>query len=128
MMKLAQCKIRWLARLMLALVLFAHGIVAASACVMSSPAQAYGMEQHEDEAMPCHEEETPNANACLVHCAQPDQISVDQHSATIAVPASLVTWLTPFPQIQQDRPKIAPEHVALDTGPPIPIRFCSLLN
>lgn len=128
MMKLAQSKIRWLARLTLGLVLFAHGMVAASACVMSSPAQAYSMEQHEDETMPCHEEELPNANACLVHCIQADQISVDQHSATIAVPASLVTWLTPFPQIQPERPKATFEHVALNTGPPIPIRFCSFLN
>lgn len=130
MMKPAQCKIRWLARLTLVLVLFAHGIVAASACVMSSPAQAYSMEQHEheDESMPCHEEELPNTNACLAHCIQADQISADQHNATIAAPASLVTWLTPFPQIQHDHPKTAFEHVALDTGPPIPIRFCSLLN
>lgn len=128
MMKLAQCKIRWLARLMLVLVLFAHGIVAASACVMSSPAQAYSMELHEDEPMPCHEEELPNVNACLSHCVQADQISLDQHSATIAAPASRITWLTPFPQIQPDHPKATYDHVAPDTGPPIPIRFCSLLN
>ncbi len=129
-MKLARRKIKWMARLMLGLVLFAQGVVAASACIApdASPTQAYAIGQDADETLPCHDEETPNANACLVHCDQANQISVDQHNATIAAPVSVVTRLTPFPQMQHDRPAITSEHVVLDTGPPIPIRFCSFLN
>ena len=128
-MKLAQRKIKWLARLMLGVALFAQGIVAASACIVPSagPVQAYAIVQDE-AAAPCHDAEVPNANACLAHCTQTDQISVDQHSVPVAAPANVVTWLAPFPQMQQERPTITSQYVVLDTGPPIPIRFCSFLN
>jgi len=127
-MKLAQRNIKWLARLMLVLVLFAQGIIAANACVAPSPAQAYSMAQQDDEAMPCHEEEIPNANACLSHCTQSDQISVDQHHVPFAAPLSVIAWASSQPQTQHIRPAASFEHLALDTGPPIPIRFCSFLN
>lgn len=129
-MKLAQRKIKWLARLMLGLVLFTQGIVAANACIAptASPMQAYTMALQDDAAMPCHEEETPNANACLEHCTQSDQISVDQHHIPVAAPVSVIAWASSQPQAQQIRPVTSPEHLALDTGPPIPIRFCSFLN
>lgn len=127
-MKLAQRKVKWLARLMLVLVLFAQGIVAANACVASSPAQAYTMEQHDDAAMPCHEEETPNANACLSHCTQSDQVSVDQQHTPIHAPVSVIAWASIQPQAQHIPPVIYSAPLALDTGPPIPIRFCSFLN
>ena len=127
-MKLAQRQIKWLARLMLVLVLFAQGIVAANACVAFSAAQAYSMAMQDDEAMPCHEEEIPNANACLSHCTQSDQISVDQHNVPLAAPVSVLAWASIQPQEQHFRPAMSFEHLALDTGPPIPIRFCSLLN
>ncbi|MBI3901657.1 MAG: hypothetical protein HY306_01715 [Nitrosomonadales bacterium] len=128
-MKLAQRKTRWLTRLMLGLVLFAQGVVAANACVspIASPAQAYVLAQDED-AMPCHEQQAPNANACLTHCTQSDQISVDQHEAPVAVPLGALAWTVPQPQAQSIRPLASFDHLALDTGPPIPIRFCSLLN
>lgn len=128
-MKLTQHKIKWLARLMLGLMLFAQGIVAANACVApnASPVQAYSLSQ-DDGVVPCHETEIPNANACLMHCDQTGQISVDQHNTTVAAPVSVVAWLAPFPQIQHERPAISSEHAVPDTGPPIPIRFCSFLN
>jgi hypothetical protein len=125
-MKLAQRKIKWLARLMLVLVLFAQGMVAASACVASGPTQAYGIAQQDDEAMPCHEEE--NANACLSHCTQSDQISADHHSVPLAAPVNAIAWVSIQPQTQQNHPAISFKYLALDTGPPIPIRFCSFLN
>lgn len=92
-MKLAQRKIKWLARLMLGVVLFAQGMVAANACIApdAGPVQAYVIE-HDDEVTPCHEEETSNANACLNHCTQPDQISMDQHSMPLAAPVSVMAW------------------------------------
>ena len=130
MMKLAQRKFRWLARLMLGLVLFAQGVVAANACVApnASQVQAYTIAHDAGSAIPCHEEKIPNANACLAHCDQADQISVDQHNATFSAPVSVVIRLAPLPQMQHEHPAIATEHVAPNTGPPIPIRFCSLLN
>jgi hypothetical protein len=129
-MKLAQRKIKWLARLMLGLMLFAQGIVGANACVApnAGPVQAYRMAQQDDEAMPCHEVKAHNANACLVHCTQSDQISVDQHHIPVAAPASVIAWASSLPQVQHIRPAIVAEHLVLDTGPPIPIRFCSFLN
>ncbi len=127
-MKLAQRKIKWLSRLMLGLVLFAQGIVAANACVApsASPVQAYSIEQNAG-AMPCHEKETTNANACLGHCTQPDRISVDQHNVPIAAPVSVASWVTIRLQAQSMRPANSPEYLALNTGPPISIRFCSFL-
>jgi hypothetical protein len=115
---------------MLGLVLFAQGIIAANACVASeaNPVQAYSMSQQDDEAMPCHEEESPNANACLVHCTQADQISVDQAHLPIAAPVSVIAWVSSLPHAQPIRQRISIEHLVLDTGPPIPIRFCSFLN
>jgi hypothetical protein len=127
-MKLAQRKIKWLARLMLVLLLFAQGIVAVNACVASSPTQAFSMAEQGDEAMPCHDEEIPNTNACLSHCTQPDQISVDQHHMPLTAPVSVIAWASIQPQAQHIPPVIYSEHLALDTGPPIPIRFCSFLN
>ena len=115
---------------MLVLVLFAQGIVAANACVApnAGPEQAYRMAQQDDDAMPCHMVKTHNANACLVHCTQSDQISVDQHDLPIAAPVSVIAWVSNLPQVEHSRPTIYPEHLVLDTGPPIPIRFCSFLN
>lgn len=128
-MKLAQRKIKWLARLMLGLVLFAQGIVAANACITpdASPVQAYAVE-HDGAAMPCHEEEISNANTCLNHCTQPDQISVDQHSLPLAAPVSVMAWVSILPQQQPIRSSLVTEQVALNTGPPLSIRFCSFLN
>lgn len=128
-MRLAQRKIKWLARLMLGLVLFAQGVVAANACVVpgASPAQAY-VAAADDESMPCHEEEAPNANACLTHCTQSDQISADQHEAPIAAPVSVIAWASNLPPTQIIHVFTSPGHLVLDTGPPIPIRFCSFLN
>lgn len=128
-MKLAQRNIRWLARLMLGLAFCAQGIVAAHACVApgAGPAQAYVV-AHDDAAMPCHEEPAPGANACLTHCTQSDQISVDQHNAALAAPVSVIAWTITPPPEQSVRPSVVFEQLALNTGPPIPIRFCSFLN
>lgn len=129
-MKLAQRKIKWLARLMLGLMLFAQGIVAANACdaLSAGPAQAFSMAQHDDKSMPCHDGVRSNGNACLTHCTQSDQVNVDQHQAPVAAPTSVIAWISSQPQAQQIRQTTSPEHLALDTGPPIPIRFCSFLN
>ncbi len=127
-MKLAQRKIKWLSRLMLGLVLFAQGIVAATACIVpdTSAVQAYVIEQNAG-AIPCHDEKLSNANACLGHCTQPDRISVDQHNVPLAAPVSVISWATIQLQAQSMHLAISSEYLALNTGPPIPIRFCSFL-
>ena len=131
-MKLAQRKIKWLTRLMLVVMLFAQGIVAANACVSpaATPEHAYVMTQQEEGAMPCHQhaEKMPNANACLEHCTQSDQVNVDQHTIPFAAPVSVIAWVSSQPPAQFIRPTRFTEHLVLDTGPPIPIRFCSFLN
>ncbi len=128
-MKLAQAKIRWLARLMLGLVLFAQGIVAANACMTpgAGPAQAFAVVEV-DETGPCHDEEVSNSNACLAHCTQADQVGSDQHLLQLALPASVIGWVSTQPQIKDAGQIALSSLVVLDTGPPLPIRFCSLLN
>src|ERR1017187_6216943 len=120
-MKLAQRKIKWLTRLMLVLMLCAQGIVAANACIApaAGPEQAYNMAQHDDESMPCHDDATPNTNACLSHCTQSDQVNVDQHSVPLAAPVSVIAWVSTQPPTQHVHQTIFTEHLVLDTGPPI---------
>lgn len=133
-MKLTRYTKRTLARLLLALALFAQGIVTAHACTPPAvnPAQAVAaMPEH--ESMPCHEDAAPEhaapgANTCLNHCSQADQISVDQHDAPIAAPVGVMAWVSIQAQAQHRASAISPQQIAPDTGPPIPIRFCSLLN
>ena len=126
MMKLTQHKIKWLARLMLGLALFAQGIVAASACVApdADPVQAFSIVQ-DNEAAPCHDEEIPNANACLTHCTQADQISIDQHNVPVAVPVSVIIWVSTQPQVPHIYQSVTSDRLALNTGPPLSVRFCS---
>ena len=114
---------------MLALVLFAQGIVAASACLTpdAGPVQAYTAAQ-DGEAAPCHEDEIVNANACLMHCTQADQVNADQHSALLATPASVIGWASAQPPATGIRQIAAADRITPDTGPPLPIRFCSFLN
>lgn len=135
-MKLAQRKIKWLARLMLGLVLFAQGVVAANACIApnAGPTQAYVIGQNDngtqrtDEAAPCHEEEIPNANACLTHCTQSDQISADQQPVWAAAPITVASLQVPVAQDRHNRLTEVPERLVLNTGPPLTILFCSFLN
>jgi hypothetical protein len=130
-MKLAQLKIKWLARLMLVLVLFAQGIVAANACVVpsSSAAQAFGLSQQGSDTPPCHQQkEIPNANACLTHCTQSDQISADQHHLPDMAPVIQISWLNRLPQALALSQAVFSETPVLNTGPPRTILFCTFLN
>ena len=127
MMKTVQRKIKWLSRLMLAVMLFAYGIVATHACVMpdSMPASVHSVKSGA-EAMPCHEITQKNDNACLLSCNQPDQVNVDQHHISFA-PASAAHVLSGRLQAQHTPQVFPPTTLALNTGPPLTIRFCSFL-
>ena len=112
---------------MLVAALFAQGILAAHACVAptASAVQALSMEPV-SEAMPCHESKKLNANECLMHCTQADQVNLDQqHIASVAVnEVVLQVALSPVPHKIQTS-EYSP--LALSTGPPLSIRFCSFL-
>ena len=130
-MKLTQNKTRWLSRLMLGLVLFTQGVVITHACVMpaTDAVQAFVSDQDaltmDALAMPaCHQQD--NANACLAYCTQPDQASAGQ-AAPLAVPAAIVSHIVIVPVVQRSYQVPYPEYVALDSGPPLAIRFCSFL-
>lgn len=133
-MRLTLHTFRQLSRLLLGLTLFAQGVVDAHACapLASIPAPAIAA-MMESISMPCHEEAAPDhpassTSACMAHCSQADQVNVDLHDATIAAPVSVIAWVSIQPQVQRSVSSIHPQLVALNTGPPIPIRFCSLLN
>lgn len=125
-MKLPQHTTRWIARFMLGLLLFAQGVVAANACNAAdgNVTQAFAVSQADETAMHCHEDEVPNANACFVHCTQGDQVNVDQHVPVFVAP-SVVTLVVDVPASVSAISTSSIARVALNTGPPVSIRFCS---
>ncbi len=122
-MKLTRLTIRCTARLMMALVLFAQGVVSANA--YAAPAAPAAV-THTHHAMSCHEKKAPASSACMTHCAQADQITIDQVAAPVA-PATAASWKISISPVQRLTPSSRQQQAALDTGPPIPIRFCSFL-
>jgi hypothetical protein len=125
-MKFSSHTTRWIARLMLGLVLFAQGVLAANACdlVRGDISQAFASQEAEAMEMPCHDEAATNANACFVHCTQGDQVNVDQVSPAF-VASNVVTLLVDIPAPSTVTPTYFTSRVALNTGPPVSIRFCS---
>ncbi len=125
-MKFSSHTTRQIARLMLGLVLFAQGVVAASACdvVRGNVTQAFAVTEADTPAMHCHEEEVPNANACFVHCTQGDQVNVDQVVPVFVAPG-VATLVVDVPAPALAAPTYFTSRVALNTGPPVSIRFCS---
>jgi len=126
-MKFSQRKIRFLTRLMLVAGLFAQGTLAAHACVMTadSATKVHTLETVA-EAMPCHEAEKTNANACLMHCTQDSQVNLDQQTIA-ALPVIETVFLVAMSYIQQNAVTVASTPAPLNTGPPLSVRFCSFL-
>jgi len=114
-------------RLLLGLALFVQGSLAAYACVVPVASAVNVLStQSVEAAIPCHQAEKHNANLCLIHCTQSDQVNLDQH--TIAAEAvNEVVLHVAMPQLSYD--VFAPAHSpwVLNTGPPLAIRFCSFL-
>lgn len=112
---------------MLAAALFAQGILAAHACVApdASAVQALSMETVAAE-MPCHEAAKPNANECLMHCTQSDQVNLDQQHP-VAVHVDEVVLHVAMPTVRHKIQAIQYSLLPLDTGPPLSIRYCSFL-
>ncbi len=111
---------------MLGLVLFAQGVVAANACdvVRGNATQAFAVKEADATEMPCHDAVSSNANACLAHCTQGDQVSVDQSSHTFVAP-SIAILVVDEPAQVAVAPSYLASRLALNTGPPISIRFCT---
>ncbi|HEY6095118.1 MAG TPA: hypothetical protein VIU93_09235 [Gallionellaceae bacterium] len=127
-------QLRRIARPLLGVLLFAQGVVAMENCsaLEADPVQAFaaGMDMSammDDDGTPCQMNVDDNKNACFVHCSQGDQV----HSAQAVMPflpAStpvLVLDNAVEPAILHAAP--LQELAAINSGPPIPIRFCSFL-
>jgi hypothetical protein len=126
-MKIARRKIKWLTRLMLVAALFTQGILAAHACVASASSAVHTVSvQSGDAAMPCHEAEQHNANACVMHCTQADQVNLEQqHIAAISFDEAVLQIA--LPQMQHKVVTVYPATFALNSGPPLSILFCTFL-
>jgi len=124
-MRSSQRKIKDLSRLLLAVVLFAQGILAAHACVepLAGAAQSLSSQQATG-AMHCHEATKVNANECLMHCTQSDQVNLDQHDMT-ALPVQEVVLHVVKQPLQQRLVTAAYTPAVLNSGPPLSISFCS---
>jgi hypothetical protein len=125
-MKFSSHTTRLIARLMLGLVLFAQGVVAANACdvVSGNISHAFATEETSAPEMHCHDEAATNANACFVHCTQGDQVNVDQISP-VFVASSIVTLLVDVHAPVAVTPSYFTSRIALNSGPPVSIRFCT---
>jgi hypothetical protein len=123
---------RLFAQLLIGLLLFTQWALAAHACesLTSSAVQAFAMQEGDDEMAgmdDCHDAANFNANACLAHCTQADQIGLDAPVHAIA-PPSTVALLVEVPEpIQARALRTFNQHPALNTDPPLAIRFCSFL-
>lgn len=124
-MNLMHGKIKYLARLTLALVLFAQGTLAAHACVAPADNMMHMLAgETMVENMPCHEVDKHNVNACQMHCTLSEQLNMDQQiPAAILVKPIVLRVATVAVEVEFFSVNRLP--VALNSGPPIPIRFCS---
>ena len=126
-MKLSSQTYRWIARLMLGLVLFAQGVLAANACDIlgGNVSQAFAVAAADEHAAPCHEEPASNANACLDHCTQGDRVNVAQVTPVFVAP-SVVVLVLDVPAVTSLAPAyLAAARVNIESDPPASIRFCS---
>lgn len=122
-MKIAQRKIKWISRLMLVAAFFAQGTLAAHACVMSASSAVQPVAV---EAMPCHGAAQHNANACLMHCTQSDQVNLDQQHFAVVSFDDVVLHIA-LPSLQHRVFAVDHPPLVLDTGPPLSIRYCTFL-
>jgi hypothetical protein len=77
--------------------------------------------------MSCHEQPNENKNACLVHCTQADQISADQATPVFIPSSTAVLVLDVAVEQISTLPRRNVAQADYNSGPPIPIRFCTFL-
>lgn len=126
-MRLPQRNVKSLTRLVLAAVIFTQGILAAHACLEPASAVTQALSDAQTAVpMHCHTTVKVNANECLMHCTQSDQVNLGQHDLA-SLPASEVVLHVLMPPLQHKvmTPYYMP--LVLNTGPPVSIRYCSFL-
>ena len=140
-MKLTRYKLKWLSRLMLGMVLFMQGVVTSYACTTPAAGaiQAFTVQAVADQSVsssqapqatspPCHQKSnsSDNANACLQHCTQSDQVSGTQ-VVPLMLPVAWGSTLVIVDEVQRSQPLFYPEYIQLSSGPLLSIQFCSFL-
>ena len=145
-MKLTRYKLKWLSRLMLGMVLFMQGVVTSYACITPAAGaiqaftvQGYSVQTIADQSVsssqtpeatlpPCHQKNnsSDNANACLQHCTQSDQVSGTQ-VVPLMLPVAWGSTLVIVDEVQRSQPLFYPEYIQLSSGPLLSIKFCSFL-
>lgn len=116
---------RRIVRLLMALALFAQWVIPSSVYAAMPVAPAASVQMH--AAMSCHQGQAAH-DACLTHCSQADQVSLD-HAHLAAVPASLAMWRAAVPVAPLlSAGALLPATPHLAASPPLPILYCSLLN
>lgn len=126
-MNRTQRKTRWMTRLLLGVALLVQGSLAAHACVTPVVSAGYALStQSAEAAMPCHQAEKLNANLCLIHCTESDQVNLDQHIIA-AVAVNEIVLHVAMPPLSYDVFDLVHSPLVLNTGPPLTIRFCSFL-
>jgi hypothetical protein len=137
MMKLPYKTNRMILRLVVALALFAQGVIPASAYAVMAAAvspmgRAPASSTHDGAAhgmpgMACHQD-AGASSSCLTHCSQSDQFSLD-HAQLAALPVgtAVLHVLLPLTQgLSAGVPATAEPHLA--ASPPLSILYCSLQN
>jgi hypothetical protein len=125
-MKFTQRNNKWLSRLMLVLALFAQETLAAHVCGKAEASAKQLTSLTEATPNHCQEANKSNANACLMHCTQSEQLNLDQASVYAVPVAEQVLSVETLP-VQQQALTHNAILMALNVGPPLVIRFCSFL-
>lgn len=114
---------RRIVRLLMALALFAQWVIPGSAYAAMPVAPATAVQVQ--AGMSCHVGQAGH-EACLTHCSQATQVSLD-HAQLTAPPVSpaVLHVLVPLAQGLTVRVPTEPQ---LAASPPLPILYCSLLN
>lgn len=123
-MTLSRYRLRQVARLVLALLLFTQGALAASGCVMPGASMVKAV-----AAGNCPDREKRsgmNLNLCLAHCGADQQSLHTAELPALASPPAVFLVVPAAPPAQSFAPTVF--DIERSGDPPIPIRFCSLRN
>jgi hypothetical protein len=109
------------ARWLIVMLLFAQAAVAANACLAAASARVAAVAAASHEGCDTQQE---NLSLCLYHCA--DQYRNQSAPEFVVIAPMPVALHAPAPVVSGALPVGAWSVVHRSTGPPIPIRHCSL--
>jgi hypothetical protein len=114
---------RFIARLLLGVVLFMQMLVTVHACTPAQREAAFAHPQMHAGAAPCHQQATADAASCVAHCSAADQ-NVDTHQpAPWAAPAIAILAVPVAADLPACRVTLRHARAISSGDPPIPIRF-----